>query len=72
MSTSLTNLKAELKDLLERYDATIQFECADCSDLHGVYDAKLQVTVRESKKSWKETVVIETAGYTMSALDLEE
>ncbi len=29
-------LKEELKELLVKYGATVQFDCADCSDLHGV------------------------------------
>lgn len=35
--------KQELHDLLEKYNADIEFSCSDCSDLHGVYDAKMVV-----------------------------
>lgn len=33
----------ELENLLKKYSASIDWTCADCSDLHGVYDDKLVV-----------------------------
>lgn len=33
--------RKELKVLLEKYNASIDFSCSDCSDTHGIYDAKM-------------------------------
>lgn len=33
--------KKELRVLLKKYDATLMFDCANCSDLHSVYDERL-------------------------------
>lgn len=43
------NFKKELKELLKKYDATIDWMCDPCSDLYGVYDSKLVVTFWTSK-----------------------
>lgn len=43
------SFKQELKELLKKYNATIGFECADCSDLHGVYDERIVVSVKEKE-----------------------
>lgn len=37
------NFKRELKELLERYDASIEWTCGQCSDLQGVYDEEMVV-----------------------------
>ena len=36
---------AKLKDLLQEYNASIDWTCSDCSDLHGVYDDHLEITI---------------------------
>lgn len=33
--------RKELKALLEKYNASIDFSCSDGSDTHGIYDAKM-------------------------------
>ena len=33
--------RKELRALLEKYNASIDFSCSDCSDTHGIYDAKM-------------------------------
>lgn len=33
--------RRELKALLEKYNVSIDFSCSDCSDTHGIYDAKM-------------------------------
>ena len=33
--------RKELKVLLEKYNASIDFSCSDCSDTYGIYDAKM-------------------------------
>ena len=43
------SFKLELKELLEKYNATNGFECADCSDLHGVYEERIVVSIKEKE-----------------------
>ena len=43
--STLNEFKKELKALLDKYNASIEVGCSDCSDLHGVYDKHLLVTV---------------------------
>ncbi len=64
------DLKKELKELLQKHNATIQFERVDCSDLHGVYDERIEIVVREDPKCWHETVVFSKGGCTLSEGDL--
>lgn len=33
--------RKELRALLEKYNASIDFSCSDCSDTYGIYDAKM-------------------------------
>lgn len=40
----MNNFVDELKALLEKYDATIDWTCSACSDLHGVYDERMTVS----------------------------
>ena len=54
------SFKKELKELLEKYNATIGFECADCSDLHGVYEERIVVTVSNGRK---EKEILSVNGY---------
>ena len=35
------NFRDELKALLEKYNASIDFSCSSCSDTHGIYDEKM-------------------------------
>lgn len=45
----MTNISQEflgkLKALLQEYDASIDWTCSECSDLHGVYDDHLEITI---------------------------
>ena len=54
------SFEKELKELLEKYNATIGFECADCSDLHGVYEERIVVTVSDGRK---EKEILSVNGY---------
>lgn len=60
--------KRELKELLIKYKATIDFECSPGSDLHGVYDEKIAVCF------WGEhtfgTGIPLSQGYSVGAPDL--
>ena len=39
----------ELKDLLIKYNATIEFDCGDFSDLDGLYDEKIIARIDNEK-----------------------
>jgi len=57
----------ELKALLEKYDVCVGFECANSSDLMGVYDEKI---VFQANKHPRENL-IEIDGYWLTAYDLD-
>lgn len=38
------SFKTELKNLLEKYDAAIEWSCGPCSDMHGIYDEQMSVS----------------------------
>nr|DAQ92047.1 MAG TPA: 33 kDa chaperonin [Caudoviricetes sp.] len=40
----------ELKSLLEKHDATIGFNCADCSDTYGLYEERIVAQVGRGKE----------------------
>lgn len=40
---NVKNFKKELKELLKKYNATIGFDCDDCSDLYGIYDEHVYI-----------------------------
>jgi len=44
-SKKAENFKADLKALLEKYNASIGWDCHWSSDLHGVYDQEMNCTV---------------------------
>lgn len=41
-------LKAELKVLMEKYNATIDWCCDSCSDLYGVYDSHIEISLNNT------------------------
>lgn len=45
MTNTNQEFLAKLKALLKEYDASIDWTCSDCSDLHGVYDDHLEITI---------------------------
>jgi len=44
-----TEFKKELKALLTKYNASIDFSCDDCSDWHGITGEKMVVSFRKGK-----------------------
>ena len=61
----------KLKNLLEEYSVSIDWECSPGSDLHGVYDMQLVLLHRPDPKSWKEVEWFSTNNSTtISASDL--
>ena len=43
----MDNFADELKALLEKYNASIDWTCGACSDLHGVYDMRMTVSTKD-------------------------
>lgn len=41
----LSEFKKELKQLLEKYDAVIYWECGEGSDLWGIYGETMKVSI---------------------------
>jgi hypothetical protein len=39
----MNDFKTELRELLNKYKATISWDCDEYSDLHGVYDEHMRV-----------------------------
>lgn len=60
----MDNFANELKVLLEKYNASIVWTCGDCSDLHGVYDQRMQVQT-------KDKVLLDIHGDCISAYEIE-
>ena len=39
----------ELKALLNKYDVSIGFVCDACSDMHGLYDERIEVQEKQDR-----------------------
>ena len=61
----IDEFKNKLSDLLNEYGAEISFDCGECSDMHGIYDPKIVVTIRDPDNFKKEIAVIESDGYSL-------
>jgi len=53
----------ELKDLLKKHNAQIDFECSDGSDTHGIHDANLSIYVDRKR-------VAKVIGWSLDASEL--
>lgn len=60
----MDNFANELKVLLEKHNASIVWTCGDCSDLHGVYDQRMQVQT-------KDKILLDIHGDCISAYEIE-
>lgn len=60
--------KKELKALLEKYNATIGFTCADCSDTYGLYGEAIEITTYVDRK---QQVLVHVDGWTIDKSDLK-
>ena len=49
MANKATEFKKELKELLTKYNASIDFACDDCSDWHGITGERMTVSFRQGK-----------------------
>ena len=47
-STDKKEFLTELKALMEKYNATIDWCCDSCSDLHGVYDSRIEISLNDT------------------------
>lgn len=65
----MADFTTELKALLIKYNASIDFDCSDCSDLHGVYGEKVVASFREGN-TYKYTEVELSKGWSVSSEDL--
>lgn len=45
----LQNFKKELKELLEKYSASICFEVSDSSDTHGLHGETMVLSVKDAE-----------------------
>lgn len=68
--SKLTEFKKELKELLTKYDACIEFGCSDCSDLHGVTEECMEVTMKDGNGKRKTSKLCE--GYSVDSHDLRK
>lgn len=64
--------RAELKALLEKYNASINFSVGSCSDTHGLYDEKMVISHRPDAGSFKEIDIIEINGWCISPYELKD
>ncbi len=62
-------LKADLAAVLEKHGVTIDFDCSECSDTHGLYGDG--ITIRSN--SMGTPIVYDTEGsWSLSAWDLRQ
>ena len=47
--TMMHEFLIELADLLKKHDASIEWDCDDCSDMHGIIGDKMVVKVGKDK-----------------------
>ena len=67
----IQKFRCELKDLLAKYNASINFSVSDCSDTYGLSGEKMVVSIRPDKKSFKEIDILEVRGWSIAAGDIE-
>jgi hypothetical protein len=68
--TMSKELIKDLKALLKKHNASIQFNCSDCSDTYGLIDERIEITVCPDPKKFNEKVVASVHGWHMTARDL--
>ena len=64
----MNNFKKELYDLLNKYNASITFECDDCSDTYGIYHPKIVIDQQIEKGVY--VTLIECYGYSLDKSDI--
>lgn len=70
------DFRKELKELLEKYHASISFGCSDSSDTYGIYDARIDASFRpllpSGKRGWSDEYIQLTHGWSVDAYDLKD
>lgn len=66
----IQQFRAELKDLLAKYNASICFSVGSCSDTHGLYDEKMVVS-HTIPGTFNDIDLLEVDGWGISAGDIE-
>ena len=61
----MSDLRAELKALLEKHNCSIVWECCDSSDMHGIHGERMEVVDNKTEK-----VLLSTKGSDLSHHDL--
>ena len=64
----MNNFKKELYDLLNKYNASITFECDDCSDTYGIYHPRIVIDQQIKKGVY--VTLIECDGYSLDKSDV--
>ena len=64
----MNNFKKELYDLLNKYNASITFECDDCSDTHGIYHPRIVIDQQIENDVY--VTLIECYGYSLDKSDV--
>ena len=62
---------AELKALLSKYNASINFSVGSGSDTHGLYDEKMVVSIRPNPKTFQEIDILEVHGWVIDAHEID-
>ncbi len=52
MNEKLLNFKSELKALLEKYNASIDYDFSECADTHGMGDSGLAIYLDNQKAEY--------------------
>ncbi|WP_298752166.1 hypothetical protein [uncultured Arcobacter sp.] len=66
-SMKMDNFKKELKMLLDRYNACIDFGMDSCSDTHGISGEHMSISIK-SNKGYEECVICH--GYRIESNDI--
>lgn len=69
--SDISNFKAELAALLEKYNATIGFSCGEGSDTFGLYDEKMVVDFYSRERGQKTKTHILAYGWGIDRHDLK-
>ena len=65
----IQQFRAELKALLSKYNASINFSVGSCSDTHGLYDEKIVIS-HTVPETFKDIDILEVDGWGISAGDI--
>ena len=69
-NSEIQQFRAELKALLTKYHVSINFSVGSCSDTHGLYDEKMEISYRVPG-TFKDINILEIDGWGISAGDIE-